>query len=67
MQPVASVTIVGPLVAFIMSRNTVAGAQPAQALWPERKRSGFEQISFAVNFHACSCVVNLIHLSLSQS
>jgi hypothetical protein len=50
MQPVAFVTIVGPLVAFIMSLSTVAGAQPAHALCPDRNSSGFSAISFAVNF-----------------
>ena len=57
MHPVASVTIVGPLVAFIIRRSTDAGPHPAHALCPDRNRSGFNAISFAVNFH--SCVVNL--------
>src|SRR5512139_1238800 len=50
MHPVALVTIVGPLVAFITSLSTVAGAHPAHALCPERNRSGFSAMSFAVNF-----------------
>ena len=41
MQPVASVTIVGPRVAFIINLSTVAGAQPAHALCPDKNKSGF--------------------------
>src|SRR3990170_2589132 len=63
MQPVASVTIVGPRVAFIINRNTVAGPQPAQALCPERNKSGFSAISFVVNFHSLLiCVINITPL-----
>jgi hypothetical protein len=52
MQPVASVTIVGPRVPFIINLSTVAGAQPAQALCPDRNKSGFSAITFVVNFHS---------------
>src|SRR4030042_5115088 len=52
MQPVASVTIVGPRVAFIINLITVAGTQPAQALCPDKNKSDFSAISFVVNFHS---------------
>ncbi len=58
MHPVASVTIVGPRVAFMTIRNTLAGPQPAHARCPGRKMSGFEAMSLGVNFH--SWVVILI-------